>query len=715
VTTVALRRGEIAPSRALTERILSALPLVTLYFSFCVLYATFAWLHPAPWLFLDELKYPDLARSIADGGRGTIRGEVQPFENLYVYLLAPVWKIWWDVPTAYAVSKYVGVLVMSSAMFPAFGLARLLVSRRPAFWVAAATVAVPSMFYSSLLAEETIAYPWATLCLYLFARALLDRTRGWIAAAVVAALLAPLIRGQLAVLPVVLVLAGFAVAWQDARLVAWRARWNTWEWAGFGLLVVGAVLFFSEVMGHLSPSWELAVGHYKGRMLDYGLRAVGGFTIGIGILPLVAGIALFGRRPSEEPRPRAHYVFLSLLAACMLTFGFYTAVKAGYLSARFGWPRLLERNLIYLGPLLFVAVAVWFERPRFRGWALAAGAAVAGLALARTPDQSRFSIYSDAPGVSILSATRRHVGLDWGSLRIALFTLLVLSVAVLLLPRLRPGVRAARVAVGVVAVFVLTWNMTGELSSAFASNKFARDFLAVQPDPPNWVDVATGGKPTLYLGQGIADENRIFGLEFWNRSLVGVWTLDSSAPGYFATITPDLKGTRGVLIPQPKGIDYVVAEQGVNVVGDVVARAQTWTLVKVRKPLRLEQAVSGLYNDGWTAATSSYNQFFTRNERRGFVTVSVSRENWKAESKPATVRVRIGPLGLKAEQPVLAKVTDGRTQRITSGKRLRFVLRTPPPPFRVEVSVTPTFSPEDYGYTDQRDLGAQVRFSFTSD
>jgi hypothetical protein len=715
VTAVALRRGDLAASRARSERILSALPLVTLYFSFCVLYATLAWRHPAPWLFLDELKYPDLARSIADGGSATIHGEAQPFENLYVYLLAPIWKIWWDVPTAYAASKYLGVLVMCAAMFPAYGLARMLVGRRPAFWVAAATISVPSMFYSSLLAEETLAYPWTALCLYLFARALVDRTRGWIAAAVVASLLAPLVRGQLAVLPVVLALAAAAVWWQDARFVAWRARWSRWDWAGFVLLALGALFFFSEVMGHLSPSWELAVGHYKTRMLDYGLRAVGGFTIGIGVLPLVAGVALFARRPRDEPRPRAHYVFLSLLGASMATFGFYTAVKAGYLSARFGWPRLLERNLIYLGPLLFTAVAVWFERPRLRTWAVAAGAAVAALALAWTPDQSQFSIYSDAPGVSILSATRRHVGLDWGSLRIALFALLVLSVLALLVPRLLPGVRARHAAVATVAVFVLAWNLTGELTSASASNKFARDFKGSQPDPPNWIDVATGGRPTLYLGQGVADANRIFGLEFWNRSLVGVWTLDSTAPGYFATITPDLQGTRGELIPQPKGIDYVVAEQGVNVVGDVVARAQTWTLVKVRKPLRLEQAVSGLYYDGWTAETSSYTQFFTRGDRRGFVTVSASRENWKAPSKQATVSVRVGPLGLKAEQPVLARVTGERTEKIVSGKRLRFVLRTPPPPFRVEVRVTPTFSPEDYGYTDQRDLGAQVRFSFTSD
>jgi hypothetical protein len=715
VTSVAVRRGELTGTR-ITERVRSALPLVTLYFSFCVLYAAFAWKHPSPWLFLDELKYPNLARTIADGGYGTIHGERQPFENLYVYLLAPVWRIWWDVPTAYAVSKYVGVLAMTSALFPAYGLARLVVSRRPALWVAAATVAVPSLYYSGLLAEETLAYPWTTLCLYLFAKALLERTRWWIAGAIAASMVAPAIRGQLAVLPVVLALGALALAWRDARFAAWRARWSSWDWTGFALLALGSVLFFSELMGHISPSWEVAVGHYKGRMLDYGLKAGGGFTIGIGVLPLVAGLALFARRPSEEPRPREHYVFMSLLAGALVTFGWYTAVKAGYLSARFGWPRLLERNLIYWSPLLFTAVAIWFERPRVRTWALGAASAVAAALIAWTPDQSQFSIYSDAPGVSILSAARRHLGLEWGEIRVALFVVLAVSAVLLLLPTLVRRSWVAAAAVGVAAVLVLAWNLTGELASAFASNKFARDFKAVQPEPPNWVDLATGGRPALYLGQGIADANKIFGLEFWNRSLANVWTLDSSAPGYFATITPDLKGTRGVLIPQPRGIDYVVADQGVNVVGDVVARGGTWTLVKIYKPLRLEQAISGLYNDGWTGATSSYTQFFTKANRRGFLTVSASREVSKdPRIGTGRVRVRIGPLGLKAEQPVIARVTDERVEPIAIGRRVRFVLRTPPPPFRVEVSVTPTFRPENLGGTDQRDLGAQVRFSFTSD
>lgn len=711
MTSVAIQRRPGAVARPRAERVASALPLVSLYFVFCVLYATLAWLHPSPWLFSDELKYPSLARTIMESGTGTVRSEPQAFENLYVYLLAPMWWAW-DTTVAYEASKYLGVLLMTSTLFPAYGLARTVVSRRPAFFAAAATVAIPSMFYSSLLAEETVAYPWATFCLYLFARALTTPTRWWIAGAVAAALVAPALRGQLAVLPFVFGVAALPFVWRNDRVRAWRATWSRWDWAGAGLLAVGTLLFFSELAGHLSPSWQLAVTHYKGRMLDYGLRALGGFTMGIGLLPVLAGIVVYARRPSAEPRPRAHLAFLSVLAATFLAFGWYTAVKAGYLSARFGWPRLLERNLVYLSPLLFVAVAIWLERPR-AAWrtTVFATAAVAGLVL-WTPDQSTYSIYSDAPGLSILAKARTVIGLGPTALEIAVLGIVAVSALLLL----SPLVRRRAVVVGAVvasAALVLVWNLTAELAAASASNKFARDFRAYMPEPPNWVDLATGGAPAMYLGQGIADENKIFLLEFWNRTVKHVWSLDGSAPGPWAEVTPDLRGTRGELIPQPAGIEYLVVEEGVTPVGDVVERVGTWTLYRIERPLRLQQGVEGIDRDGWTRERSSYMQFHSEGGAPGFLTVAASRERWPGPPGSGRIEVRIGRLGLKDERPVIAGEPTVRRAAFGAGDQARFVLRAPPPPFRVEVRVWPTRRPDQYGGTDQRELGAQVRFSFT--
>ena len=78
----------------------------------------------------------------------------------------------------------------------------MVVSPRYALFAAAATAAIPALVYApDVLIEEPLAYPFATLVLLPVAKALLTRRRGWIAAAVVASLVAPLFAAQLAVLP----------------------------------------------------------------------------------------------------------------------------------------------------------------------------------------------------------------------------------------------------------------------------------------------------------------------------------------------------------------------------------------------------------------------------------------------------------------------------------------------------------------------------------
>ena len=65
--------------------------------------------------------------------------------------------------TAYAAIKYTGVIVMTSAIFPAYFLARMIVSRPWALFAAVGAVATPALAYAPFLVEEPAAYPWATL------------------------------------------------------------------------------------------------------------------------------------------------------------------------------------------------------------------------------------------------------------------------------------------------------------------------------------------------------------------------------------------------------------------------------------------------------------------------------------------------------------------------------------------------------------------------
>ena len=98
----------------------------------------------------------------------------------------------------------------------------------------------------------------------------------------------------------------------------------------------------------------------------------------------------------------------------------------------------------------------------------------------------------------------------------------------LVLPRVLP--RGTRVVLATVAVLVLAWTLAGQLSAASASNTFSEEVSKNIDKPLNWIDRATGGQPTLYLGQRLTDYNGLWQMEFWNRSLDHVWSTDGSAP-----------------------------------------------------------------------------------------------------------------------------------------------------------------------------------------
>ena len=119
------------PKPTLLDRLLAAYPLLVAYLVLLMLYAWQTTRIPSPWIFTDELKWALLSRSIAHTGRPEIRENAAPVSSLYSYFLAPAW---WAGATApgYAAAKYLNAVVMTATIFPAYGLARLFLTRRPA-------------------------------------------------------------------------------------------------------------------------------------------------------------------------------------------------------------------------------------------------------------------------------------------------------------------------------------------------------------------------------------------------------------------------------------------------------------------------------------------------------------------------------------------------------------------------------------------------------
>jgi hypothetical protein len=309
-----------------------------------------------------------------------------------------------------------------------------------------------------------------------------------------------------------------------------------------------------------------------------------------------------------------------------------------------------------------------------------------------------------------------------GAAKVLLVVILVASVAVLLLTQIvRRGALVIAIAAG---AFVLVWNGAGELSAASASNAFSDSFLSNIHGNPTWIDDITGGAPTLYLGQQIQDPNSEQLLEFWNRSIKRVWSLDGTAPGPGPILTPDLGKTDGTLTHDPH-FPYVVAEQGIVVNGTRVGRHKhraggafkPWTLYRLSGPLRLRAAATGLYADGWSGPNdSAYTRYSTPGGRAGTVHVRVSWREWGGPNK-ATVTVTMGTVAIGFDkQPRTGKFLAVKKWTIRAHEEKTFVLHSPGPRFRVEVHVSPRFRPNDYDSAngDRRELGAVVTYRFSA-
>ena len=109
---------------------------------------------------------------------------------------------------------------MTAALFPAYGLARFVVSRPWAIAAAVGAVAAPPLAYAPYLLEEPLAYPFSTAALWAITAAIARPTRGRLALAAVFCLVAPFVRGELAVLAAIFGAGLFVLVWRSERFAA---------------------------------------------------------------------------------------------------------------------------------------------------------------------------------------------------------------------------------------------------------------------------------------------------------------------------------------------------------------------------------------------------------------------------------------------------------------------------------------------------------------
>ena len=227
-------------------------------------------------------------------------------------------------------------------------------------------------------------------------------------------------RTQLAVLFAVLALGLLWLAWESEPVRRWRSRWSRWDW-------VGAVDRSSSASRSRSPRrWGTprraganTTCFYKDRIFDHGVWAIGALAIGIGVLPL-ARRRRRARAAEERAARPARPAPSSSRASPRSPPSSGTRGSRARTSRRSSRRYVVERNVIYLCPILFAATALAFARGVGRGWAIAGAAVFTVYVVATRRSTSIQYPYYEAHGLSIAAFANRELGWPEGTIEDAL-------------------------------------------------------------------------------------------------------------------------------------------------------------------------------------------------------------------------------------------------------------------------------------------------------
>lgn len=301
VSVRAIRIALISPLRWSLERGLSALALLALcaalalsaghvlahssvssrrseYTQLAVVYAMFAALRflllwRLPYWSGDEYVYKSLASGIfSEHHASAVRAaqlehDVSLPNLLYPYLIAPAIALGQDF---YSGIRAINVLIVTSAVFPAYAIARRLCAHRLALCIAAIAVLVPSIQISAYAVTEVLYHPVALLALWFALRAV-ELPRSLVRAIAFGAIVGVALNVRmtaLALIPAYLA-ALFLVALRSGRV--WELLLRP-AWAA-ALVAAPAVQFGIRLLTSGSPSagfgiYESRSGGWFGSALD---------------------------------------------------------------------------------------------------------------------------------------------------------------------------------------------------------------------------------------------------------------------------------------------------------------------------------------------------------------------------------------------------------------------------------------------------------------
>ena len=543
----------------------------------------------------DELQVVRLSESIAANlspvpvVHGVYYGALS---QLYPVLLAPFFGTL-SAPAAETAAHALNAVLLPSAAWPAFLLARSVTGSRAAgLGAAALTAFTPWLVLTSTLLTENAAYPAFVWAMYLCHRSLVEPSQRNDALALAGLAVAFFARTQLVVLAiafplVVLLYAGPRIAVRSHRVLA--------VVYAFGL-AVAAALFFRGSLGAVVGNYAVP---FSGDLVPDGLPSAAAshlvhVVVGCAVVPFVlaaAWVALNLVRP-ERPAARA-YATLCAVVVPLLT------LEVASFDLRFT-PEAFnqDRYLFYLAPLFAVgaASALVSSRP-YRELAVASAAVfvVFGWLLLQ------FGAYDDdtvifwaAPAAAVHTAFANDL-------------LLALLAAALVACTLALLWRAPRYALGTVATVLAA---LGAAQAVYVYEQYADPAMTrtnVMPLARDWIDRRVPADASVALVPAPRDTAAFWWeAELWNKRvdrLVRVNHGPVFSPFPTSDVSVDLASG---MLRGPSPSEYLVLSGSEKRFAPVVTRmlhdGALLKLVQVERPYRLEWATRGVTPDGWTLA-----------------------------------------------------------------------------------------------------------------
>ena len=561
---------------------------------------------PAPFVFVDELLYWELARSLAETGTYSIREvPTSGYSLLYPAVLAPVHWLTDSLPTAYGLAKALNALLMSLAAVPAWLLARRVAGRALSLLAAVLAVALPSLAYTATILTENPFYPLALA--FAWTLVLVLERPSWRRLAGLAVTLAAALatRSQALGFVAALVLAPFCLA------LVGRERRLLRPFAPLlgGIVVLGALLLgvqavrgrsLSDLLGAYSVVGE--GGYDVGNALRFWLWHVEELTLYVAVVPVVVLVILLARGPRLPERLQEHL-------AATVALGLTSTAVVGAFASRFAPDRVQDRYLFFLAPLLLIALLAWIElgapRPRVP---FAIGASLA-VALVVAFPYVRFigePAKSDTFGLIPLWTANEY--LLGNSYRLTVLVAALLLVALLALVPTRRIVLVPLVLLGL--FLVLSRPVWSGPNGVLRAGEGAL-FQGIRGVERDWLDARVADEIAV-LWTGRADRFTVNMNEFFNARAGQVYYTSVPTSGGIGEVpvTVDANGIVRTADGGPVDAPYALLDGSVTPDGDALARDDLGiTLWRLDGPLSSLTRVRGLYpGDTWSGSWASWRR-----------------------------------------------------------------------------------------------------------